>query len=226
MISYVQVPFPVLSGGIARPKSQSLRFIRSRTFCGVQPISLAASSALRIVLTLSPPFLQQLLDGNLYFILSFPFFRFILYLQDCHLEYFKERNSPHMEYKDVELTAQQIKLLKQLKRTDIAETLQNKADLTVLKKLKLDKCINTNEAFYRSISKVYSITSVGRMWLQFNKKDILRTWYPHIIATLALIVSIIAIAISIYSCNAAQPMTAQAQPPISTASSVQYDIDF
>ena len=56
-----------------------------------------------------------------------------------------------MEYKDVELTAQQIKLLKQLKRTDIAETLQNKADLTVLKKFKLAKCINTNEAFYRSI---------------------------------------------------------------------------
>lgn len=127
-----------------------------------------------------------------------------------------------MEYKDVELSTHQIEILKQLMHTNITETPQNKTDLTVLKKFNLIKCINTNDAFYRSASKIYSITPVGRMWLQFNKKDIIRTWYPHIIATFALIVSVIAIAISIYSCNAAQPATAQALLPIATTSNAQY----
>ena len=80
-----------------------------------------------------------------------------------------------MEYKDVELSTHQIEILKQLMHTNITETPQNKADLTVLKKCNLIKCVNTNDAFYRSAARIYSITPVGRMWLQFNKKDIIRT---------------------------------------------------
>ena len=129
-----------------------------------------------------------------------------------------------MEYKDIELTPQQTSLLKQMKTSNIHENCENASDLLVMKKYRLIKCINANDAFYRSAVRVYEITPIGLMWLQFREKDLLRTWYPHIVATLALFVSIIAIIVSIYSCNAAQEAPLQAPLQIGTSSNVQGDI--
>lgn len=129
-----------------------------------------------------------------------------------------------MEYKDIELTPQQTSLLKQMKTSNIHENCENASDLLVMKKYRLIKCINANDAFYRSAVRVYEITPIGLMWLQFRKKDLLRTWYPHIVATLALFVSIIAIIVSIYSCNATQEAPLQAPLQIGTSSNVQGDI--
>lgn len=129
-----------------------------------------------------------------------------------------------MEYKDIELTSQQLSLLKQMKISDIPETEETKTDLFILKKFKLIKCINSNDAFYRSDIRVYEITPLGLMWLQFHRKDIVRTWYPHIISTLALIVSIIAIIISIYSCSVVQEAPSQVSPQIRTNSNAQSGI--
>ena len=129
-----------------------------------------------------------------------------------------------MEYKDIELTPQQTSLLKQMKMSNIHENCENASDLLVMKKYRLIKCINANDAFYRSAVRVYEITTIGLMWLQFRKKDLLRTWYPHIVATLALFVSIIAIIISIYSCSTVQEPPSQVPQQIRTNSNAQSDI--
>lgn len=129
-----------------------------------------------------------------------------------------------MEYKDIELTPQQTSLLKQMKTSNIHENCENASDLLVMKKYRLIKCINANDAFYRSAVRVYEITPIGLMWLQFRKKDLLRTWYPHIVATLALFVSIIAIIISIYSCSTVQEPPSQVPQQIRTNSNAQSDI--
>ncbi len=129
-----------------------------------------------------------------------------------------------MEYKDIELTPQQTSLLKQMKESNVSETNENMDDLSIMKKFKLVKCTNLNDSFYRSATRVYEITPTGIMWLQFRKKDLWRTWYPHIIATLALIVSIIAIIISIYSCSAVQEAPSQVPQQIGTNSNAQSDI--
>lgn len=105
----------------------------------------------------------------------------------------------NISYKDIELSRTQRKLLKKLKHHTLKESSFSENDLRFLKKYKLIKCLNTNEAFHTGSEPIYIISDTGLMYTRFIPKDTLRTWYPHIVATIALIVSIVAIILSIAS---------------------------
>lgn len=105
----------------------------------------------------------------------------------------------NINYKDIELSRTQRKLLKKLKRHTLKESNFSENDLRFLKKYKLIKCLNSNDAFHTGSEPIYTISDTGLMYTRFVPKDALRTWYPHVVATIALIVSIVAIILSITS---------------------------
>lgn len=98
-------------------------------------------------------------------------------------------------YKDIELSHKQIRVLKKIKKKGtISSTPELKDFLSFFLYLNLVKCINEQDIFYMKEDQPrYSLTQTGNMYLQFYKKDIRRAWYPHIISTLALIISILAL---------------------------------
>lgn len=103
----------------------------------------------------------------------------------------------NLNYKDLELNFSQRKLLRKLKKHSLPEFKFPEKDLAFFKKFKLVKCINSNEAFYQQAECIYEITDIGLMYARFHLKDCIRTWYPHIISTFALVVAILSLILSI-----------------------------
>ncbi len=98
-----------------------------------------------------------------------------------------------LNYKDIELNFAQRKLLKKLKKHPLEESNIPEKDLAFLKKFKLIKCLNPNDAFHNGTERVYTIADTGILHTRFTPKDRLRTWYPYIASTIAIIISVIAL---------------------------------
>lgn len=99
----------------------------------------------------------------------------------------------NINYKDIELSRTQRRLLKKLKRHTLKESSFSENDLRFLKKYKLIKCLNSNDAFHTGSEPIYTISDTGLMHVRFFPKDMRRAWYPYVISTIALIVSVIAL---------------------------------
>lgn len=102
-----------------------------------------------------------------------------------------------LNYKDIELSSSQRKLLKTLKKRTLPQHKIPEKDLVFFKKFKLIKCVNSNEAFYHQVECIYKITDAGLAYLRFHLKDCMRTWYPHIISTFGLVIAILSLILSI-----------------------------
>lgn len=104
-------------------------------------------------------------------------------------------------YKDIELSHKQIRILKKIRKKEIIISTPKLEDcLLFFSDLNLIKCVNEQNIFYmKENQRKYSLTDTGKMYLQFCKKDMLRTWYPHIVSTVSVITSVLAFVCSIIS---------------------------
>lgn len=100
-----------------------------------------------------------------------------------------------MKISEIELTKEQIRILKLLKRGQIIDRSDIEAD--ILRPLfnhgflKFSPPVQNNVVDYSKGKLI--LTQSGQDWLEINKKIEFRFWYPHLVATIALIISIIAL---------------------------------
>lgn len=100
-----------------------------------------------------------------------------------------------MKISEIELTKEQVRILKSLKKGKALD--KSDFDIDVLTPL-FQYDFLKHELYSKNNVVDYSkgkliLTQSGQDWLEINKKIEFRFWYPHLVATLALIISIIAL---------------------------------
>ena len=100
-----------------------------------------------------------------------------------------------MKISDIELTKEQIRILKLLKKGKILD--KSDFNFDVLNPFFENGFLKYELYDYNGIidyekGKLF-ITQCGIDWIELRKKSEFRFWYPHIVATIALIISVIAL---------------------------------
>ncbi|MEE0782328.1 MAG: hypothetical protein U0M41_00600 [Negativibacillus sp.] len=100
-----------------------------------------------------------------------------------------------MKISEIELTKEQIHILKLLKKGKILDKSEFKEDvlnpLFQHRFLSFEPFIQNNVIDYSKGKLI--LNQSGYDWLEISKKIEFRFWYPHLVATLALVISIIAL---------------------------------
>lgn len=98
-----------------------------------------------------------------------------------------------MNYSEIVLSPSQKQILKYLSKNPNSQLEQfNDQDIDFLVKLQFIKQKLTYDDSIEAIF-LYSLDSQAYNYSLFARRDILRTWYPYIISTISLILSVIAI---------------------------------
>lgn len=97
-----------------------------------------------------------------------------------------------MDYKNIELNASQKLVLRKFKNKTFSSDDLEKCDFEFFHKYKLIKAVNPLRTLDNEPT-TYKLSDTGKMLILHNVRFFRRTWYPYIVSTLALIVSIIAL---------------------------------
>lgn len=98
-------------------------------------------------------------------------------------------------FKDLEFSFKQIRILKKLRSNGCIskELVKTKPEYSFLLKYSLIDNYPDRYDIYRPSDKAL-------MYLRFRRKDIFRTWYPHVVSSLAFILSLVSLIVNILSC--------------------------